>query len=173
MPHKSNPTLCIEVMSRAREVSAALPVMLEWIGIIHERDSAQHGDTLEQLCIDMAQILSCMDGLLKSLRVNEARMAENLKRTKGAIMAEGVTVELARNIGRRSAHHLVGNAVKMMQSQNLRLAEAIAQDEKLAGVTVPDEASAIGLAPQMVDRQLEQLGYAVQNAPVESLSRSR
>lgn len=173
MPHKSNPTLCIEVLSRAREVSAALPVLLEWIGIMHERDSAQHGAILEQLCLDMAQVLSCMDGLLASVTVNEVRMRENLKRTRGAILAEGVTVELARSIGRRSAHHLVGKAVKVMQSQNVSLAEAMAQEETLSEVAVPDEAEAIALASQMVDRQLEQLGYTVQKASVEALSRSR
>ncbi len=173
MPHKSNPTLCIEVMSRAREVSAALPVMLEWIEIIHERDSAQHGETLENICIDMAQILSCMDGLLASVRVDAGRMRVNLLRTKGAVLAEGVTVELARSLGRRSAHRLVSTAVKRMRDQDLTFAEAMAMDETLAKVHVPDEVEAIGLAPEMVDRQLERLGHVSNVASSEAQLRSR
>lgn len=159
MPHKSNPTLAIEIMSRAREISAALSVLLEWIEIIFERDSAQHGAVLEEMCIDMAQVLSCLTGLIAQLEVHPERMRHNLGRTKGAILTENVTMQLAESIGRRSAHHLMREASQRMAAEGMTLAEALARDPRTADLVIPDEAEAVGLAPQLTDRVLAGLGY--------------
>lgn len=158
MPHKSNPTACIEVMSRAREVAAALPVMLEWILIIHERDTAQHGALLEEMCIDMGQIVSCTEGMFAQLVVHPDHMRHNLGRTRGAILTEGVTADLALTMGRRSAHHLMREISARMAEEGRSLAEVMAMDERTAHVAVPHEDEAYGLAPQMVDDCLRDLG---------------
>jgi adenylosuccinate lyase len=157
MPHKSNPTACIEVMSRAREVAAALPVMLEWILIIHERDTAQHGALLEEMCIDMGQIVSCTEGMFAQLVVHPDHMRHNLGRTRGAILTEGVTADLALTMGRRSAHHLMREISARMAEEGRSLAEVMAMDERTAHVAVPHEDEAYGLAPQMVDDCLRDL----------------
>lgn len=159
MPHKSNPTLCIEVMSRSREVAATLATLLEWIVIIHERDSAQHGAALEQMCTDMAQVLSCMTGLMRCLEVHPDRMAHNLGRTRGAILAENVTLQLSATIGRRTAHGLMHEATARMARDGSTLAEALAADPRTADLAVPAETEAFGLAPELVDRTLAELGY--------------
>lgn len=159
MPHKSNPTVCIEAMSRSREVAAALPVLLEWIVVIHERDSAQHGAVLEQVCIDMAQVVSCMEGLFDTLKVHPDRMLRNLDQTRGAILAENVTIQLADTIGRRSAHRIVKEATHRISADGTTLADALAADPRTAGVSVPPVTEAYGLAPELVDRTLARLGY--------------
>ncbi|MFP5507869.1 MAG: lyase family protein [Alphaproteobacteria bacterium] len=159
MPHKVNPTLCIEVMSRAPEVSATLPVLLDWIVTIHERDSAMHMGVLEQMCIDMGQVLSCTEALLDHLVVHPAVMRANIDRTKGAVMTEHVTMLLADRMGRRSAHHLMREVSERMRSEGLSLAAALAALPECADFTVPDPAALVGEAPALVDACLSRLGY--------------
>ncbi|WP_068304522.1 lyase family protein [Pararhodobacter sp. CCB-MM2] len=159
MPHKVNPTLCIEIMSRAPEVSASLSVLLGWVVTMHERDSALHFGALEQMCTDAAQLLSCADGLLDRLVVHPEAMRANIDRTQGAIYTEAVTVALADRLGRRSAHELMREIVARMRKDGLTLAQALAADPRCEGVTLPDADSAMGEAPALVDACLERLGY--------------
>ncbi|MCW1932283.1 lyase family protein [Pararhodobacter zhoushanensis] len=159
MPHKVNPSLCIEIMSRVPEMSASLSVLLEWVVTIHERDSALHFGALEQMCIDMAQVLSCVEGLLERLVVHPGAMLANIGRTRGAVFTEDVTVQLADRLGRRSAHELMQQTVALMTIERLSLSDALAHDPRCAGVTLPTMDEAIGEAPQMVDACLARLGY--------------
>ncbi len=159
MPHKSNPTLCLEVMSRATEVSAVLPVLLDWIVTIFERDSAIHFGALEQMCIDMGQLLSCSEGLLAQLVVHPEAMLANIGRTRGAVFTENVTVQLAGRIGRHTAHALMREIVARMQGEGLGLQEALAKDPRCAGVTLPEPTQSIGLSAALVDECLRRLGY--------------
>lgn len=159
MPHKVNPTLCIEIMSRAPEVSATLSVLLTWVVTMHERDSALHFGALEQMCTDAAQVLSCADGLLDRLVVHPGTMRANIDRTQGAIYTESVTVALADRLGRRSAHELMRRIVARMGTAGLTLAQALAAEPRCSDVTLPDADSAMGEAPALVDACLERLGY--------------
>ncbi|MCC0028716.1 MAG: hypothetical protein H6889_17375 [Brucellaceae bacterium] len=164
MPHKVNPTLCIEIMSRAREVSAALSVLLDWIVTIHERDSAIHFGAFEQMCTDTAQVVSCTEDLLDRLVIRPAAMRANIDRTRGAIFTEAVTVSLASKLGRRSAHELMRDLVAKMGTDDCSLDEALAQDPRCAGVTLPPLEDAIGSAPLLVDACLDRLGYGQQTS---------
>ena len=160
MPHKVNPSLCIEIMSRVPEMSAGLSVLLDWVVTIHERDSALHFGALEQMCVDMGQVLSCAEGLLERLIVHPQAMLANIGRTRGAIFTEDVTVQLANRLGRRSAHELMQQTVARMATDDLSLSEALALDPRCADITLPAMADAIGEAPQLVDACLARLGYA-------------
>lgn len=159
MPHKVNPTLCVEIMSRAPEVSALLPVLLDWVVTIHERDSAIHAGTVEQMCLDFAQLVSCAEAMIQNLVVHPEAMRANLGRTRGAIMTEALTVALAERLGRRSAHERMREIVQRMTREGLSLAEAVAGDPDCAAVGVPDPAQMLGEAPSLVDAGLARLGY--------------
>lgn len=161
MPHKVNPTLCVEIMSRAPEVASMLAVMLDWVVTIHERDSAIHAGTLEQMCIDFAQLLSCAEAMVQDLVVHPEAMLANLGRTRGAIMTEALTVLLAEKLGRRSAHERMREIVRRMGRDGLTLAEALAQEPDCADIPLPDPARMLGEAPALVDACLARLGYPV------------
>lgn len=167
MPHKVNPTLCVEVMSRAPEVSAMLDVLLGWVVTIHERDSAIHAATLGQMCVDAGQVLSCTEALLDNLVVHPEAMRANLDRTRGAIMTEALTVALAERLGRRSAHERMREIVRRMARDGLTLAEAVAHDPDCAALGVPDPAQMLGEAPALVDACLNRLGYAGRAMPAD------
>lgn len=159
MPHKVNPTLCIEILSRAPEVSAVLPVLLDWIVTIHDRDSATHLGALEQMTVDLAQVLSCTDSLLDRLVVHPDAMRANLDRTRGAVMTEAVTIRLADRLGRRTAHERMRAVAARMRDEGLSLAEALAQEADCADIALPDPADLVGEAPALVDACLARLGY--------------
>ncbi|MFV0244360.1 MAG: lyase family protein [Qingshengfaniella sp.] len=151
MPHKVNPTLCIEIQSRAPEISAVLPVLLEWVVTIHERDSAIHLGAVEQMCLDMGQLTSCAEALLDRLIVHPQTMRDNIDRTQGAIYTEAVTVQLAGRVGRRTAHEVMQEVAARMRADGLSLAQVIAGDPRFDGVVLPDPETAIGEAPRLVD----------------------
>lgn len=157
MPHKTNPTLAIEVMSRSREVAGVLPILLEWMLTIHERDSAQHGGALEQMCIDMGQVVSCMGALLDVLVVLPENMRRNMDRTGGAVLTEALTAALAPSIGRRAAHDILNSACRRMAETGRDLVELLREHPDTHAVVLPTMEECVGQAPQIVDRTLAAL----------------
>lgn len=161
MPHKANPSLCIEIVSRAREVSARLQPLLDWIGIDYERDSAQHGDVLRDQCVGMADLLAHLHGLLDVLVVMPANMAANLQRTQGMILSEALTFALAARMGKHSAHHAVHRLVRTARERGCSLQEAARDDPAVAPVlakqpTLLDIPRHTGRSPQIADAAARQ-----------------
>ncbi|WP_304308043.1 lyase family protein [Pseudacidovorax intermedius] len=132
MPHKSNPSLSIEVVSRAREVSARLQPLLAWIGIVYERDSAQHGDVLRDLCVGMADLLAMLQRLLDVLVVMPQNMAANLARSQGLVLSEAITFAIAGRLGKHSAHEKMKQLTRTAQAQGCSLQQAALADATLA-----------------------------------------
>lgn len=166
MPHKSNPNLCIEVMAKSREVAAMLPVLLDWMVVIYERDSAHHDAQLARICIEFGQLVSCMSALLGRLQVFPENMLHNISRTQGLVFAEALTQKLAPKIGRRSAHALLHRLTQEAVQNGQGLFDTIAADPEACRLFESMDAAAVqaqvGQAPSIVDRTLEALGIAVQ-----------
>ena len=156
MPHKSNPSLCIEVVSRSREVGARLQPLMEWIAVDYERDSAQHGDVLRDMCVAMADVLAHLAKLLDVLVVLPQNMAANLQRSRGLILSEALTFALARQLGKHTAHAAMKQVIDTAHRNDCSLQEALL-GHQVFGVLVKDRpelldaAHYIGRAPQIVD----------------------
>lgn len=132
MPHKSNPSLSIEVVSRSREVSARLQPLLAWIGIVYERDSAQHGEVLRDMCVGMADLLATLQQLLDVLVVMPQNMAANLARSRGLVLSEAITFALAGHLGKHTAHEKMKQLTRTAQAQGCSLQQAAQADATLA-----------------------------------------
>ncbi|WP_295550323.1 lyase family protein [uncultured Pseudacidovorax sp.] len=132
MPHKSNPSLSIEVVSRSREVSARLQPLLAWIGIVYERDSAQHGEVLRDMCLGMADLLATLQQLLDVLVVLPQNMAANLARSRGLVLSEAITFALAGHLGKHTAHEKMKQLTRTAQAQGCSLQQAAQADATLA-----------------------------------------
>ncbi|MBN8748360.1 Adenylosuccinate lyase [Xylophilus ampelinus] len=156
MPHKSNPSLCIEVVSRAREVAARLQPLLDWIGMVYDRDSAQHGDVLRDQCVGMADLLAQLDRLFDVLVVMPEHMAANLQRTQGMVLSEALTFALAARMGKHSAHHAVQRLVRTARERGCSLQDAARDDPAIAPWLAEqpdllDVRAYTGRAPQIAD----------------------
>jgi len=111
MPHKQNPILAENLTGLARLVRSAVIPALEDVALWHERDIAH--SSVERVIAPDATIaldfaLHRLAGLVEGLRVDPARMRENLERTKGLIHSQRVLLALAEaGLGRQQAYEIV------------------------------------------------------------------
>lgn len=156
MPHKSNPSLCIDVVSRSREVSARLQPLLEWIFVVYDRDSSQHGDVMRDMCVGMGDLLSNLRRLLDALVVLPQNMAANLQRTRGMIMSEAMTFALAERMGKHTAHVEMQRLTRTARERGCSLQQAAMDNETIRSLLVDrpdllDVTRYVGRAPQIAD----------------------
>jgi adenylosuccinate lyase len=111
MPHKQNPILAENLTGLARLVRSAVIPALENVALWHERDIAH--SSVERVIAPDATIaldfaLYRLAGLIEGLRVDPARMRENLERTKGLIHSQRVMLALTEaGLGRQQAYEIV------------------------------------------------------------------
>jgi 3-carboxy-cis,cis-muconate cycloisomerase len=98
---------------------------------------------------------------VEGLEVNPARMAENLDRTKGLILAEAVQMALGSKIGRSVAHELIEKASRKAVAEGKTLGEVLAADKDVRRHLKREEIEHLldpqhylGQASAMVDRVL-------------------
>lgn len=156
MPHKSNPVLCIDIVSRSREVSARLAPLMEWVLIVYDRDSAQHGDVLRDLCVGMADLLSDLNDLLDGLVVLPQNMVANLRRTGGMVLSEALTFALAQRVGKRTAYATMKQVMKEASENGCSLAEVVAHSPEFSALVTEhpellNEAHQVGRAALITD----------------------
>ncbi|XES76967.1 MAG: adenylosuccinate lyase [Candidatus Bathyarchaeia archaeon] len=111
MPHKRNPETCERVCGLARIVRSLTIPALEDVTTWHERDLTQSSAErfiLPETCILTDYLLSLMIGIVSNLRVDEARMLQNVGITQGRCMSESVMMALARKgMNRQEAHEFL------------------------------------------------------------------
>ena len=111
MPHKQNPILAENLTGLARLVRATVIPALENVALWHERDISH--SSVERVIAPDATIaldfaLHRLVGLIEGLRIDPARMRENLERTKGLIHSQRVLLALtAAGLGRQQAYEIV------------------------------------------------------------------
>ena len=111
MPHKQNPILAENLTGLARLVRAAVIPALEDVALWHERDISH--SSVERVIAPDATIaldfaLHRLAELIQGLRVDPARMRENLEQTKGLIHSQRVLLALTEaGLGRQEAYAIV------------------------------------------------------------------
>jgi 3-carboxy-cis,cis-muconate cycloisomerase len=115
MPHKRNPVGCAVVLAAAVRVPPLVATMLAAMPQEQERGlGGWHAEweTLSQIFRLTAGALSQIQHVIDGLEIHPDRMAENLERTHGLVLAEAVSSALAEQIGRSAAHGLVEEATR-------------------------------------------------------------
>jgi adenylosuccinate lyase len=105
MPHKSNPTASERIVSLARYVRALVNVALENVALWHERDltnSANERVWIPESILAVDEMLKSTLAVLRSLEVNEGRIAENLQRALPYALTEFHMNRLIREGARRA-----------------------------------------------------------------------
>jgi 3-carboxy-cis,cis-muconate cycloisomerase len=150
LPHKRNPIGSVLAIACARRGRAASGILLGAMAQEHERAAgAWHAewDALRDALALTGGAAASVAEVLGGLEVRPGRMRENLDSTGGLLLAESVTMALARRIGRPEAKRLVDAAVT-------RTVEA---GRPLRDVLVDDEA--VALSPEEIDRALDPEHY--------------
>jgi adenylosuccinate lyase len=166
MPQKRNPELCERVCGLARIVRSLVIPALEDITTWHERDLTQSSTErflLPETCILTDYLLFLMTYVVRSLRVDEKRMLQNIDLTQGRLMSEAVMITLSKKgMNRQAAHELLRKLTirSELEGQSFRqaLLESKAITKKLTKKEI-DEAlnpcNYLGTAGKQVELMVE------------------
>jgi 3-carboxy-cis,cis-muconate cycloisomerase len=161
MPQKRNPMTCEYVVASARLLRAQTGVLGEAGAHAFERDMGLWA--VEWIAVPQALILAGgvadkLATVLEGLVVDEERMRANLDLTAGQIMAEAVTMALARAIGHEPAHAAVLAASRRALAAGRTLLDELADDPAVSAhidraelERVMDPASYLGLSAESAE----------------------
>jgi len=176
MPQKRNPITSELLIAIARIARQEVGLALDAMAPDHERATGPWH--LEWACLPALAVLAggalgrALD-LVGGLTVRPDRMAENLARTDGLIVAEAAMMALAPRLGRQRAHDVVSEACGEALGSGRRLADVLAARPEVAAVLSPaavaealDPRRYTGLAARFVDRVVgEAPGAPAREAP--------
>ena len=142
MPQKRNPKLCQDIIAAAAEIRSQVPLALEAMTTEHEADrtTSLMMDTAEsRACIATGDMLSRLAEVMRGLRLDPARMRNNLDLGGGLIMAEAVMLDLGAAIGRQHAHDAVYDAAQEAFVQGRSFADLLAADTRVTTHLTPEQ----------------------------------
>jgi adenylosuccinate lyase len=164
MPQKRNPERSEHLWTLARVVRSAADPALEGLVSEHERDGAAwkaEWAFLPQACGAAAVALSLAVELIGGLRVHAERMRANLDAQGGYVLAEGVMLALAEQVGKDRAHALVYEAATRGVAEGVPFREALLADREVGSLLAPAAVDdllrperALGAVDALIDRVL-------------------
>jgi 3-carboxy-cis,cis-muconate cycloisomerase len=130
MPHKRNPIACSLTLAAANRVPGLVASFLS--GMVQEHERGVGGvqaewSTVSAIVESFGLALASMAEVSEGLEVNVARMAENIKATRGVIFSERIMMILGKSIGRDVAHKLLEKAVARSEAEKRRLMDVLAE----------------------------------------------
>ena len=135
MPHKQNPITSEQVTGLARLARGFLVPSYENAVQWNERDlanSAPERFIHPHMFLLVDHCLHKMADVLENLRVHPDRMAENLGRAQGLMMAESVMIALSeKGLGRQEAHELARQASMRAIAERTHLREALREEPRI------------------------------------------
>ncbi|NHN76489.1 3-carboxy-cis,cis-muconate cycloisomerase [Azotobacter chroococcum] len=152
MPHKRNPVGAAVLIGAATRAPGLVATMLSAMPQEHERSLGlwhAEWETLPELCCLVSGAVQQARLLLPGLEVDAARMRENLDLTRGLVLAEAVSIALARRLGRERAHHLVEQCCR----------QAVAEGRHLRAVLGANAEVSAELSAAELDRLLDPSHY--------------
>jgi 3-carboxy-cis,cis-muconate cycloisomerase len=169
MPQKRNPISSELMLAAAKAVRQHVALMLD--GMVQDLERATgpwHAEwiAIPESFILTAGALSQAKFMLGGLIVDAERMRDNLGISGGLIVAEAVMMAAAPKLGRQRAHDVVYDACRAAITGKRLLADVLADVPEIVDALGSveairyhcDPANYLGLAPQMVDHMLGQLG---------------
>jgi 3-carboxy-cis,cis-muconate cycloisomerase len=146
LPHKRNPSMAAEIVADGRRAAALAGVVVAGMAQEHERAVGAwqaEWQTVSELARAAGGAVSFGADLLAGLEVDSTRMQSNLALTRGLVVAERVTLELATRIGYDEAHRVVEEASKRAAESSISLEQALAmvggEIRKVTGAAETDQ----------------------------------
>jgi len=146
MPHKRNPLRCENIWGMAKVLRGLCVSVLDSQEIEHENDMSLFAPmfvALPAMFMLTARMLHDLDRILRDLAVDEARMGENLRMTRGLIASERVMIALAEKVGKPAAHRLVYEASMECYAKSVSLAEALGAHPEVRALLPAGEIEAL------------------------------
>lgn len=137
MPHKQNPIACAAILAATNRVPGLVSTIFATQPQDHQRGlGSWHSEwtTLPEIVRLTAGALFQFAALAPQLRVNTARMRENLELTPGLIYAEAVSMVLAEKLGRAAAHEQIEAACRIATSSHRPLREVLSSQNDVSSL---------------------------------------
>jgi len=162
MPQKRNPWRSESISSLAKIERSLVPPALEGIVTWHERDLSQSASerfVIPESFILIDHVLGSITRILSGLRVNEAKMLENLMKWKDPMMSESVMIALVnKGMPRQEAHRLLQQIVFGGQQTGESFRALLLKNEVVSRLlnaseieSCLDPKSYLGMSGQLVD----------------------
>lgn len=165
MPQKRNPISSVYITAQAAMVKQLAAALLEALVEDHERSTGPweiEWIALPEIFMLSAGALAQTRFLVEGLQVNQDKMRENLRLTKGLIMSEAVMMGLGAAMGRNRAHDVVYDVCREVARTGRPLLDLLVEDKEISKHAsreelekMVDPANYLGVAGEMVDRVLK------------------
>jgi adenylosuccinate lyase len=165
MPHKRNPELAERVCGLARFIRGAITPALENVALWHERDISH--SSVERLifpdsCLALDYILRVFTHIVECMDVDEARMRENLDRTRGLVYSGRVLLALVdKGMGRNDAYEIAQHHARAVWGGEDDFRSLLADDPGVQSRLTPaelDELFSVEYHLRYVDTAFQRLG---------------
>jgi adenylosuccinate lyase len=166
MPQKKNPWRSETVSSLAKIERGLVAPALEGIITWHERDLSQSASErfiIPESFILLDHMLASTARILTGLRVNKARISENLMKFKDPMMSESVMMALvSKGMPRQEAHRLLQQLVFESEDKKTSFAETLIGNQTVRKYLTEREVtdalepkSYIGMSTELVDNAVK------------------
>jgi adenylosuccinate lyase len=166
MPQKRNPWRSENISSLAKMERSLVGPALESIITWHERDLSQSASerfVIPEAFILLDHMLNSAARILTGLRVNEARMLENLMKFKDPMMSEAVMIALVnKGMPRQEAHRLLQQLVFEDQGKHRSFSEKLLGNSAVSKYLTREEVNSaldprsyLGMSHELVDAAVE------------------
>ena len=162
MPHKRNPVGAAVMIGASVRAPGLVATMFAAMAQEHERSLGlwhAEWETLPELCCLVSGSLQQALQVIPELEVDTARMLENLDSTNGLVLAEAVSIALAKRLGRDAAHHLIEQCCRSAVEQDSHLRQVLGQHPQVSAELstaeldqLLDPANYLGQAGRWVER---------------------
>lgn len=174
MPHKINPSLSEALIQHSRTIPRLAEIVLDDMVNFFERDNTSRPNrAIEDVAIATEEMLGDASRLLSRIRVDEARMAENLQRSQGWILTQRIVFAVQEDLGREAAEHRLRDLAAAATGTGASLRDAIESDAELSALLSPEELEALldpntylGLDAALVDAVIAEARAARLEDPV-------
>lgn len=159
MPHKVNPSLSEALIHHSRRIPRLAGIVQDDMINFFERDNTSRpNQAVADVALAAEDMLGDASRLISRLRVDEARMAENLQRSQGWILTQRIVFALQDDLGREAAEHRLRDLATEAADTGASLRESIESDAELSVLLGPEELDRlldprtyIGLDPALVE----------------------
>ena len=165
MPHKRNPEIAEHLGTLARVIRHNAALIAESQVHDHERDGRAwkaEWAVLAETGMAAAKLLRLLETMTRRLEIDAVRARANLERTAGLMSSEAVMLALAEKVGKQTAHRLVYDTAKAVQTEGGSLRDALLGDESMREHLSSEQIEQlfdlerqVGLCREMVDRVVE------------------
>jgi 3-carboxy-cis,cis-muconate cycloisomerase len=164
LPHKQNPVASAVVLAAAARIPGLVATLLS--AMVQEDERGLGGwhaewETLPEVVSLFGGALHHSTDVLAGLRVDAARMEENLEVTQGLVFAEAAQMAIAPRTGRPAARRLVEAACARARAEGRHLREVLAEEAEAGRHLSPEELASLfeprrylGGTDRMIDRVL-------------------